>query len=279
MAENNIDGDVLGVSWDGTGYGTDGTIWGSEFLIPNGNSFDRIAHLKTFRLPGGEKAIHEIWRIGYSLLYEIFGRDASKYIEIDSSKLSIIEQMLLKNINSPVTSSMGRLFDGIASILNIRQRANYEAQGAIELEFAALPPAPDHMKRGEAFYTVNYEEHDGICLINWHYMINEIIDELRQKTSISYISSKFHNTLSEIILNIAQQTGFEKVVLSGGCFQNRFLIEKSISKLQLNGFKVYRHQRVPTNDGGISLGQIKYASINLSASSKGEEKDIKPGLH
>jgi hydrogenase maturation protein HypF len=261
MVENNVSGDILGVSWDGTGYGPDGTIWGSEFLIPNGKSFRRIAHLKTFRLPGGEKAIHEIWRIGYALLHEVYGDDAAKYLEYDKSKLEFTEQMLRKNINSPVTSSMGRLFDGIASILNIRQQANYEAQGAMELEFIALPPAPLHMQRNEACYNFNIDEQDGIFIINWHNMLKEIVHDLGVKTSVNLISAKFHNTLTEMILKIAQKTKFDKIILSGGCFQNKFLIEKAITKLQAKGFNVYRHQRVPTNDGGISLGQIKYASI------------------
>ncbi|HJY62864.1 MAG TPA: carbamoyltransferase HypF, partial [Ignavibacteria bacterium] len=138
MAENNLDGEVLGVSWDGTGYGTDGTIWGSEFLVSKGRDFVRAAHLKPFRLPGGEIAIHEIWRIGFALLYEVYGEDSFKYLTIGKHKLNIIRQMIDKNINSPVTTSMGRLFDGIASILNIRQYINFEAQGAMELEFEAM---------------------------------------------------------------------------------------------------------------------------------------------
>lgn len=270
MAENNIEGDVLGVAWDGTGFGTDGTIWGGEFLIPDGKSFKRIAHLKTFRLPGGEKAIHEIWRTGFSLLYEVFGDSAHQHIEYNKKEINFIEQMLRKNINSPVTSSMGRLFDGIASILNIRQAANFEAQGAMDLEFIALPPAPAHMQRNESFYKFNIEEINGVSVINWHVMLKEIVADLMKKKSINLISAKFHNTLTEMILKIAQKTGIEKIVLSGGCFQNKFLIEKAISKLQGSGYKVYRHQRVPTNDGGISLGQIKYAA-NLSPYREGEK--------
>jgi hydrogenase maturation protein HypF len=257
IAENNIEGDVLGVSWDGTGYGTDGTIWGGEFLVPEGNSFRRAAHLKTFRLPGGEKAIHEIWRIGYSLLYEIFGVDAEKYMEHDKNELVIIEQMLRKGINSPVTSSMGRLFDGVASILNIRQNANFEAQGAMELEFAA-----DENETNSYNFAVENENEK--MIIDWHTMLKEIITDLKNGIPNSIISAKFHNTLTEIILSVAQKVNKEKILLTGGCFQNKYLLENSIIKLEKNGFKVYRHQRVPTNDGGISLGQIKYAA-NLSS--------------
>ena len=272
MAENNITGDVLGVSWDGTGYGTDGTIWGGEFLMPNGKDFKRVAHLKTFRLPGGEKAIHEIWRVGYSLLYEVFGSNAVKYIEHDEKELHIIEQMLKKGINSPVTSSMGRLFDGIASILNIRQYANFEAQGAMELEFETSPQKPPSIlppngggtylqETGENSYNFSLEENNGVIIINWHNMLREIVSDLNNGSSKNIISVKFHNTLVEMIISMAQKVKTEKVILTGGCFQNKFLIEKAICKLKDNGFKVYRHQRVPTNDGGISLGQIKYAAI------------------
>jgi len=262
IAENNIEGDVLGVSWDGTGYGTDGTIWGSEFLISAGKEFKRAAFLKPFRLPGGEKAIHEIWRIGYSLLYEVFGSEAGKYIKHEEKELNIIEQMIKKGLNSPITSSMGRLFDGIASILGIRQIANFEAQGAMELEFAASLLTPLHMEMGKNNYTFSLEENNGIMIINWHDMLKEIVTDLINGISKNIISIKFHNTLVEMIIFIAIKVNLEKVVLTGGCFQNKFLIENTIGKLQEKGFKVYRHQRVPTNDGGISLGQIKYAANN-----------------
>lgn len=267
MAENNIEGKVLGVSWDGTGYGTDGTIWGGEFLVPNGNNFKRAAHLKTFRLPGGEKAIHEIWRIGYALLYDVFRIEAAKYINHDKKELVIIDQMLNKGINSPVTSSMGRLFDGVASILNIRQKVNFEAQGAMELEFAA-----ELTESEMSTYNFDIEYNSEIMIINWHLILQEIVTDLNIGISKNIISAKFHNTLTEIILSIAKKLKFERVILTGGCFQNKFLIEKSISKLQKNGYKVYWHQRVPTNDGGISLGQIKYASLSSNPSPHREGK-------
>ena len=255
IAENDIDGEVLGVSWDGTGYGTDRNIWGSEFLISHGKDFKRAAHLKPFRLPGGEKAIHEIWRTGFTLLYEVFGAAAYKYYSHIGKDLNIIEQMLKKRINSPLTTSMGRLFDGIASILNIRQYANYEAQGAMELEFAAEIPETD-----DSYKYVAEENQSGSTILNWHPMIKEIVNDLNKKFSKNIISAKFHNTLVEIIISVAKKVNNKRVVLTGGCFQNKYLLERAIEKLIHNGFKVYWHQRVPTNDGGISLGQIKYAS-------------------
>ncbi|HEY3251624.1 MAG TPA: carbamoyltransferase HypF, partial [Ignavibacteria bacterium] len=173
MAENNIDGNVLGVSWDGTGYGTDGTIWGSEFLISEGRNFKRAANLQPFKLPGGEKAIHEIWRIGFALLYDVYGSDAYKYFTHDEKALKLMEQMLEKNINSPVTTSMGRLFDGVASILNIRQEANYEAQGAMDLEFAA-----DGLRIDDFFNFKVAKNNDNTFIINWHTIVKEIVHAL-----------------------------------------------------------------------------------------------------
>lgn len=263
MAENNIEGEVLGVSWDGTGYGTDGTIWGSEFLISKGQNFRRAAYLKPFKLPGGEMAIHQIWRAGFALLYEVFGADAYKYFCYNKDSQKVIGQMLEKNINSPVTTSMGRLFDGVAAILNIRQQANYEAQGAMELEFAA-----DDLKVEDYFNFILEKGNNNAIIINWHPIVREIVNALRHKISKTIISAKFHNSLAEMIVSIAQKTRLEKVVLTGGCFQNKYLLEKAILRLKQENFKVYWHQKVPTNDGGISLGQIKYASLNSANAEK-----------
>jgi hydrogenase maturation protein HypF len=257
MAENSLEGRLLGVSWDGTGYGTDGTIWGGEFITANGKDFIRTACIKPFMLPGGEKSIHEIWRTGFSLLYEVYGSGADKYFPHKEKDLKIIEQMLEKRINSPFTSSVGRLFDGVASIMNIRQFANFEAQGAMELEFETYNRANLNCD----IYNYSFEKNpSGFMEINWHEMIREITGELHSGISGSIISVKFHNTLADIIKAAAEIINYDRVVLSGGCFQNKYLLEKSIENLRRSGFKVYWHQRVPTNDGGISLGQIKYAS-------------------
>ncbi len=268
MAENNLDGEVLGISWDGTGYGTDGAIWGSEFLISKGRDFVRAAHLKPFCLPGGEIAIHEIWRIGFALLYSVYGENAEKYLNFSKHKLNIIRQMIDKNINSPLTTSMGRLFDGIASILNICQQANFEAQGAMELEFSAStpPPTPSPTKvrkeRGNNYYYFELENTPSeSIIINWQPMVREIVDDMNSSITKESISTKFHDTLVEMIISVAKKINNGRVVLTGGCFQNKYLLERAIDKLKQNDFKVYWHQRVPTNDGGISLGQIKYASL------------------
>lgn len=258
MAENEIEGRVLGVSWDGTGLGTDGSIWGGEFLKVNKNEFDRFAYFDTFKLPGSDKAIKEIWRIKAGLLFEIYGEECfDKYYylfnNIDKNDINVVKKMLINGINSPFTSSAGRLFDAVASIIGISERANFEGQAAMNLEFAIGNTKTDDV------YTFHILEGEMSYVVNCASMIEEIIRDSKEKDK-SYISAKFHNTLAQIILSIAHLSKEEKIVLSGGCFQNKYLTERAINLLKNNGFRVYWHQRVPPNDGGISLGQIIAAS-------------------
>lgn len=260
MAENNIDGEVLGVSWDGTGYGTDGTIWGSEFLISNGENFKRVGHIMPFKIPGSEKAIEQVWRLGFSLLYELYGENVIKMKDLPiinkhcETDLKLILQMIDKNINSPVTTSMGRLFDGVAAIIGIRNYANFEAQAAMELEFAA-----DDYITGD-YFDYEIQNIDGVNVINWKKTIEAVINALKIGVDKKIISTKFHNTLAEWIVNIAKPVNLERVVLTGGCFLNKYLLERTINRLEEEKFKVYWHKKVPSGDGGISLGQIKYST-------------------
>jgi hydrogenase maturation protein HypF len=264
MAENEIEGEVLGVSWDGTGYGTDGTIWGGEFLISGGKDFKRAAHLSPFRLPGGEQAIHDVWKIGYSLLYSVYGKETAGLKKIEflnyKTEIKIISQMLDKALNSPLTTSAGRLFDGVAAIMGIRNYASYEAQAAMELEFAAEKFGSDELKTNDYFAFDTVKNGDGIYEIRWHKTIKAIVEAIGRKEPAGNIAARFHNTLAEMIVSTAKLLGVNRVVLTGGCFLNRRLLEKSISRLEEEGFKAYWHQRVPTGDGGISLGQMKFAS-------------------
>lgn len=259
MAENELDGsDILGVSWDGTGYGNDGTIWGGEFIIPNGLDFKRAGYLKTFMLPGGEQAIHDVWKIGFSLLYDVYGEkvfslDIIPFTQTNEAK--IIRQMLDKEVNSPFTSSVGRLFDGISAIIGIKNTANFEAQAAMDLEFAA-----DDVNTNDYFaYSVD-KESDGTLIFNWHDIVKGIVHDLRRNVSKGIISAKFHNTLTEAVTEISKICGLNKIVLTGGCFLNKYLLERTKSRLLEEGFKVYTHQLVPPGDGGISLGQMKYST-------------------
>jgi hydrogenase maturation protein HypF len=259
MVENELDGsDVLGVSWDGTGYGTDGTIWGGEFIIPNGKDFIRKGYFKTFRLPGGEQAIHDVWKIGFSLLYDVYGEKISELKNIQllqNNDVKIINQMLDKGLNSPLTSSAGRLFDGVSAIIGLKNIANFEAQAAMELEFAT-----DDVKTNDYFEFSIDELTDGTLIFNWHDIIKGVAEDIKSNIPNGIIAVKFHNSLVEAIVQFAKKTGFRKIVLTGGCFLNKYLLERSLIRLVEDGFKVYTQQRVPSGDGGISLGQMKYST-------------------
>lgn len=258
MADNELQPPVLGVAWDGTGYGLDGTIWGGEFLQICGEGFERVASLRTFPLPGGEKAIQEPARCALGLLHELFEGDIFGHPEIpplrsfSALEQTILKTMLKQSVNTPRTSSVGRLFDAVAAILNLRQEARFEAQAAMDLEFAAMEARTDE--------TYPLWIHGAVPLIvDWEPMIRAILKDLREKVPAGPIAAKFHNTLAEAIFQIAGRVGEEKVALSGGCFQNRYLTERTVQRLTEAKFRPYWHQRIPPNDGGIALGQIMAA--------------------
>jgi hydrogenase maturation protein HypF len=262
-AENRVGGEVLGVAWDGTGYGTDGTIWGGEFFIYDGEKFLHFAQFEQFCLPGGELAIKESRRSAAGVLYKIFGDDlftVNKKLlnNITMHEQSLLEQMIRKKINSPLTSSAGRLFDAVSSIIGISQHSNFEGQAAMMLEFAA----DENELNSYPFDIVEVEKN----IIIWQPIIKNILADIEKRKSCSVISAKFHNTLVQIILEIVKLSGLQKVVLSGGCFQNVFLLERTIKELEAKGLTVYRHQRIPTNDGGISLGQIAAVMSSVKSS-------------
>jgi hydrogenase maturation protein HypF len=263
MAENQLDGNVLGVSWDGTGYGLDGNIWGGEFLLTTELSFERIATFRSFRLPGGEKAVKEPRRIALGILYEMYGDDIFRRDDVmsvhafTSLELDVLKQMFIKNINMPVTTSAGRLFDGIASLAGLRQIVQFEGQAAMELEFLTSGI------KTEAWYLFSLNPHtQSPFIIDWSFMITEILEDIHQNMQPSIIAAKFHNTLVEIIVAVAKKIAQHRVVLSGGCFQNAYLTEHTVKRLREEGFRPYWHQRVPPNDGGIALGQV-YAALRM----------------
>lgn len=264
MAENHLQAPVFGVSWDGTGYGTDGTVWGGEFLTINEHSYKRVAQLRGFRLPGGDTAVKEPRRSALGLLYEIYG-DA--LFEIDDlptvraftkAERGILKTILARGLNAPMTSSAGRLFDAVASLIGIRQRCSFEGQAAMELEFAL-----DGLKTDEC-YTFEITDVTGVdtpvrCIMDWTPMILRILSDMRSGMATATIAARFHNTLSEMIVAAARTANIEQVVLTGGCFQNRYLIEQTIQRLKNAGFQPYWHRVVPPNDGGIALGQVMAA--------------------
>jgi hydrogenase maturation protein HypF len=263
MADNELEPPLLGVSWDGTGYGLDGTVWGGEFFLVTGTSCERVAHLRQFRLPGGDTAVKQPRRIALGLLYELFGEAAFAMAELalgqafSSAELGVARTMLARGLNSPLTSSVGRLFDAVASLAGLRQQVRFEGQAAMELEFAIEGPVtaerydlairPDHATRNT--------QHAPL-LLDWAPMIEAILADLKHGLPLGRISARFHNSLAEAVVAVARQIGQQRVVLSGGCFQNRYLTERTIERLQAEGFRPYWHQRVPPNDGGIALGQV-----------------------
>ena len=265
MAENEIEGPALGVAWDGSGYGNDGTIWGGEFLRVDDSSYQRVARLRAFRLPGGEKAIKEPRRAAIGLLCEIFGDELLTMDGLEPIRAftlqerALLKEMLKKRINSPLTSSVGRLFDAVASIAGVRQITKFEGQGAMELEFAL-----DGFHTDET-YPARLAEGDqqSAIIVDWQPMTLGVINDVRRGVPAGIVSAKFHNTMAESVVAVARRVGEERVALSGGCFQNKYLTERAVRRLRDEGFRPYWHQRIPPNDGGIALGQIVAAARAL----------------
>ncbi len=291
MADNQLTGDVLGVSWDGTGFGTDGTIWGGEFFVTDALSYDRVASFRKFRLPGGNASVKEPRRTAIGLLYELIGEDALMMEQLapvsafDVTSRNLIRKMLESKLNSPITTSAGRLFDAVASLIGIRQVVNFEGQAAMELEFAA-----DGVECTESYHfavnhpneraerPANRKNAETRCanidlpsyVIDWEPMMKQILADVSEGVSVGQVSAKFHNTLSDVIVDVAGRVGAERVVLSGGCFQNKYLTERAVERLTAAGFRAYWHQRVPPNDGGLSLGQMYVALQSVSIGIEGD---------
>jgi hydrogenase maturation protein HypF len=263
MAENELEPPLLGVSWDGTGYGLDGTVWGGEFFLVTETACERVAHLRQFRLPGGDRAVKEPRRTALGLLYEMFGEAAFTMADVapmrafSPAELGLLRTMLARGLNSPLTSSAGRLFDAVASLAGLRHEVRFEGQAAMELEFAlegtATAEAYDlPIRPGQSPIT----NHQSPLLLDWSPLVTALLADLHRSLPPAQISARFHNALAEAIVAVAKHVGQPRVVLSGGCFQNRYLTERSVRRLQEEGFRPYWHQRVPPNDGGISLGQV-----------------------
>jgi hydrogenase maturation protein HypF len=264
MAENELEPPALGVSWDGTGYGLDGTVWGGEFFLVTETSCDRVAHLRPFRLPGGDAAVKEPRRTALGLLYEMFGEAAFAKTNLaplqasSPSELGPLKTMLARRFNSPQTSSAGRLFDAVASLVGLRQQVRYEGQAAMELEFALEAAEPTSEAYDFSILPLHASRitHHPPLLLDWSPMVEALLSDLDHRVPIPLISARFHNALAEAIVAVAKQVGQPRVVLSGGCFQNRYLTERTVQRLQEEGLRPYWHQRIPPNDGGISLGQV-----------------------
>ncbi len=254
MAENGITEPVIGIAFDGSGYGLDGNIWGGEVLISDYDSFIRKAHLEYLPMPGGELAIRKPYRLAIGYLYATFGT-VPKLLSLDrisEEEIKIIKEQIEKRINTPFTSSMGRLFDAVSSILGVCNEATYEGQPAIELEMAIKD------NNSEECYTWEIEKDNDTFIVKVKPLFEGLLDDIGNVPN-SHISIKFHNTIARIIVNLStlirEETKINTVVLSGGCFQNRVLLEKSLELLEGEKFKIHIHSNIPCNDGGISLGQ------------------------
>lgn len=239
-AENNAEGPYLGVSWDGTGCGLDGAIWGGEFFrVENqrvGDKYERVAHLRPFGLPGGDAAVREGWRSAASVLFETLGPDA-----VDSP----VRPMLEGKINVVPTTSVGRLFDAVASITGLAQKNRFEGQAAMLLE--------------NEIGSLRTEEAYPLMSGDWATLIAEMLRDKQEGLPVSRIAARFHNALVNWILEVAVASGLKQIVLSGGVFQNRYLTERAAAILESRGFVVHTHRQVPPNDGGIALGQVVIA--------------------
>ena len=261
MAENHLRGKVIGIAFDGTGFGTDGQIWGGEFLAADLAGFERYAHLRYVSMPGGDAAVRQPWRMALSYLCDSFGAQHLPEIpqwfrQVPEKHIAIVNAMLSRGINTVRTSSCGRLFDAIASLAGLRQEVTFEGQAAIALEMAASD------KASEAY---SFElEGDRPLQIDVRPMIREIVKDLSQSRSAADIGARFHNTIARIMVEVALRMrnteGLNSVCLSGGTFQNRYLLERGVRQLRERGFDVFLHATVPPNDGGISLGQATIAN-------------------
>jgi hydrogenase maturation protein HypF len=292
LADNEVEGPVIGVAFDGTGMGTDGNIWGGEFLVADYRSFRRAGHLEYLPLPGGAVAIKRPYRIAIGYILALLGEDAlstviaspdkigtkqsrgTSLVEVSRAETEIIKRQIERRINSPLTSSMGRLFDAVSALLGIRGEIDYEGQAAVELEMAAYPcvvaRSPDGNRDDEAIlaegsYPYRIVEDGGTRIVLLKDLLSAALEDLHQDVSTGQISVKFHNTIARMVNEmcrlIAGETDITRVALSGGVFQNRLLLRETVCLLEDSGFQVLTHRQVPCNDGGVSLGQAVIANF------------------
>jgi hydrogenase maturation protein HypF len=245
-AENHVEGPYLGISWDGTGYGLDGAIWGGEFFRVQGKRHERVAHLRPFGLPGGDAAVRQGWRSAASLMYEVLGKE-QVFLESKGTAVSEarIVYMLDRGVNVVPTTSVGRLFDAVASIVGVARENRFEGHAAMLLE--------------SEIGTLRTEEAYPLSSGDWAPLVSGVMQDSRAGVPVSRIAARFHNALVNWIVEVAEQVKEKQIVLSGGVFQNRYLTERAAAVLESRGFVVYTHRQVPPNDGGIALGQAVMA--------------------
>src|SRR5579859_7588033 len=289
LAEHGLSGPIIVIAADGTGFGTDGAVWGCEIMMADLADFERLAHLAYAPLPGGEQAVRQPWRMAATYLAATYG-DAFLDLDIpfarqlDRLKWRALSQMIARGINCPPTTSLGRLFDAIAALIGLRSEVLYEGQAAIELEMLAWSEDGNHVGHGDrkgrhAAHALHAPSEVYPFVIGRQMpaaldvtpMIRAIVSDLQQGLPPSYIAYRFHITIAEMLALAAcearERTHLNRVALSGGVFQNRLLLETLLARLEEKGFQVYINRRVPSNDGGLSLGQLAVAAARLQTMS------------
>ncbi len=289
LADNEVSGPALGLIWDGTGYGLDGTIWGGECLLGDAADFQRVAHLRPFRLPGGEAAVREPRRVALALLWELYGEECFTWEwlapvrSFAEHERRVLATMLAKGVNAPITTSMGRLFDGVAALIGLHLRVTFEGEAAMALEHSAdrneLRAYPFLVEETTATGELqavqmgdtlpNVAPHPSpvasTLLLNWAPLLEAMLADLRRGEEAGVMAARFHNALVEMGVAVAQRLGQSRVALSGGCFQNRRLSEHLAHRLRAAGFEPLLHRQVPPNDGGVSLGQVIVAARRMTS--------------
>jgi hydrogenase maturation protein HypF len=266
LADNGVDRRVIGVAWDGTGHGTDGHVWGGELLVADLAGFERAGHFELVPLPGGDAAIREPWRMAAVFLRAAYGEamtglDLAFVRRLDRAAWRVLSRAADQGLNSPLTSSAGRLFDAVASLLGLRDRIGFEAQAAMELEALAEPEA-------DRVYAARLDDIDGALVVRTTDVVRGVVDDLLAEVPSARIAARFHATLADVLVRVCTQvrarTGLAAVALSGGVFQNAWLLAAASGRLEAAGFEVYTHHQVPANDGGLSLGQAAVAARRLA---------------
>jgi hydrogenase maturation protein HypF len=277
LADNSERGPAIGVAFDGLGYGTDGTIWGGEFLVADLASFERVGYFDPVPMPGGTAAIREPWRMAAAFLDRCYEAGLPEDLDVvrrNRGRWDEIVQLARAGINSPLTSSAGRLFDGVSAILGVRDQVNYEGQAAVELEQLADPTEaaayPATVDGGRPFRIAGAD------------LVRRVVDDLRAGEDPATVAARFHNGVARTIVGgckiIGEETGLQTVALSGGVFQNLLLLGRTVAGLGNAGFDVLLHSRVPPNDAGISLGQAAVAGARDAHRRAGGSADTGKGI-
>jgi hydrogenase maturation protein HypF len=273
MAEHSLTEPVIGVTFDGTGYGTDGAVWGGEFLVGDYRGFRRVAHLRYIGMPGGDMAIREPWRMAVAHLRDA-GSSAGEFVSrLPPGHLKTVEKMLERGFGAPMTSSAGRLFDAVAVLAGLRLRVSYEGQAAMELEWLANCVSDSRAYSFELTEVPGIEPQKATWVVDTRPLIRDVARDAAAGAAAPTISRRFHTTLVELIVlvcdSIRRSMQLDAVVLSGGVFMNALLSSEANTRLTRDGFRVYRHRLVPPNDGGLSQGQLAIAAAMAEGARSG----------